>query len=217
MTSGLVVERITVGYDAKPAVLVDASLTVAPGEVLALLGPSGSGKSTLLLAIAGHLQPTAGRICWDGVDIGGVPAHERHFGLVLQDPLLFPHLDVADNVAYGLRRQGDKKSVARAKAADLLAWAGLEGLDQRDVASLSGGQAQRVAVVRALAPQPRLLLLDEPFSALDAPLRQRLAADVRSQVRERGVPTLHVTHDEVEAASIADRVVRLADLAGPDV
>jgi thiamine transport system ATP-binding protein len=217
MTAGLVIERLTVGYDDKPAVLADVSFTVAPGEVVALLGPSGSGKSTLLLAIAGHLHPTAGRLFWDGVDLAAVPAHDRHFGLVLQDPLLFPHLDVADNVAYGLRRTGQNKTVARQTASGLLAWAGLEGLDHRDPATLSGGQAQRVAVVRALAPEPRLLLLDEPFSALDGPLRRRLAADVRRQVIERGVPTLHVTHDEAEAESIADRVVSLAELTAQSV
>ncbi len=213
MTSGLQIIDLTVGYDDKPAVLSHVKLEVAPGEVVALLGPSGSGKSTLLLAIAGHLAPDSGRICWDGADLAAVPANDRHFGLVLQDPLLFPHLSVVDNVAYGLRRQGEPRAGARKAASALLDWAGLAGLDDRDPATLSGGQAQRVAVVRALAPHPRLLLLDEPFSALDGPLRRRLAAAVRSQVVERGVPTLHVTHDEAEAESIADRVVSLAEVS----
>jgi thiamine transport system ATP-binding protein len=206
MTAGLVVEALTVGYDPAAPVLTDLNLHVAPGEVVALLGPSGVGKSTLLLAVAGHLQPSSGRILWDGQDLAGVPAHERGFGLVLQDPLLFSHLSVLDNVAYGLRRAGESKPAARARAAELLDWAGLAGLDEREPSTLSGGQAQRVSVVRALAPEPRLLLLDEPFSALDGPLRRRLAADVRTQVIERGVPTLHVTHDEAEAAAIADRI-----------
>ena len=212
--SGLAIESLTVGYPDKPPVLVDVSLTVAPGEVVALLGQSGSGKSTLLLAVAGHLESTSGRISWNGVSLTGVPAHERDFGLVLQDPLLFPHLDVADNVAYGLRRQGLKKAAARAEAETLLEWASLAGMGDRDTSTLSGGQAQRVAVVRALAPKPRLLLLDEPFSALDGPLRRRLAADVRALVVDRGVPALHVTHDEAEALSIADRIVNVADLTG---
>lgn len=210
--SGLAISHLTVGYPDKPAVLVDVNLTVAPGEVVALLGPSGSGKSTLLLAVAGHLAPSAGEIAWDGRSLAGVPAHERGFGLVLQDPLLFPHLSVVDNVAYGLRRQGANKTAAREQSQRLLEWAGLGEVAGRDPATLSGGQAQRVAVVRALAPAPRLLLLDEPFSALDGPLRRRLAADVRGLVLDRGVPALHVTHDESEAVSIADRVVNLADL-----
>jgi ABC-type sulfate/molybdate transport systems ATPase subunit len=196
-------------------VLTEVSLRVDAGEVVALLGPSGSGKSTLLLTIAGHLVPAAGRVLWGDTDLAHVPAHERHFGFVFQDPLLFPHLDVADNVAYGLRRDGQRRAAARGVAQELLTWAGLDGLGDRDPATLSGGQAQRVAVVRAIAPRPRLLLLDEPFSALDGPLRRRLAADVRRQVIERGVPTLHVTHDEAEAASIADRVVTLAELSAP--
>jgi thiamine transport system ATP-binding protein len=187
-------------------------LTLAPAEIVAILGPSGSGKSTLLNTIAGVVPPMGGRILVDGTDVTDLPIHRRGVGLIFQQPLLFPHLNVRDNVAYGLRRQGRDRDDARREADELLTWVDLAGYGDRRAHELSGGQAQRVALARALAPRPSVLLLDEPFSALDLDLRQRLAADVAATLRAHGVAALHVTHDPGEAAAIADRVVRLSDL-----
>lgn len=187
-------------------------LTVEPAEIVAILGPSGSGKSTLLGTIAGVVAPADGRVLVDGVDVTTTPIHRRDIGLIFQQPLLFPHLSVQDNVAYGLRRHGWSRRQARERARELLAWVDLEDYEDRATDALSGGQAQRVALARALAPRPAVLLLDEPFSALDAELRARLADDVAAMLREQGVAALHVTHDPAEAAAMADRTVSLTEL-----
>ncbi|MGW6005910.1 ABC transporter ATP-binding protein [Oerskovia enterophila] len=182
------------------------SLDLAPGEVLALLGPSGCGKSSLLRAVAG-LEPVAdGSIAWDGRDLAGVPVHRRGFGLMFQEGQLFPHRDVAGNVAFGLRMTGVKRSAAAGRVAELLDLVGLAGYAQRPVTTLSGGERQRVALARALAPEPQLLLLDEPLSALDRGLRDRLAADLRAALVATGTTALFVTHDHDEAFTVADRV-----------
>jgi thiamine transport system ATP-binding protein len=214
MTAGLAVADVSVTYEGR-RLLDRASLQVAPDEVVALLGPSGSGKSTLLSIIAGILRPESGRIGWDGVDLTGTPAHQRRFGLVFQDPLLFGHLDVAGNIGYGLKLQRADAVDRDDRVRRLLDLVRLSDLAHRDVATLSGGEAQRVALARALAPNPRLLLLDEPFAALDRPLRLELADDVAALLRVTGTPGLLVTHDEAEAERVADRVVRLADLQRP--
>jgi thiamine transport system ATP-binding protein len=194
---------VTVEYDGAPAV-VDASLTLEDGHVLAVLGPSGSGKSTLLRAIAG-LEPTAaGSIAWDGRDLAGVPTHKRGFALMFQDGQLFGHLTVARNVGYALRLRRTPDAAARVR--ELLALVGLEGYEDRLPATLSGGERQRVALARSLAVRPRLLLLDEPLSALDAGLRERLATDLRDILREAGTTALMVTHDQDEAFTVADRL-----------
>ena len=193
-------------------VLDRVCLEVTQREVVCLLGPSGSGKSTLLQVVAGLLDPDAGRVCWEGTDLAGVPPHRRRFGLVFQDPLLFPHLDVAGNIGYGPRVAGVSRAATAARVAELLALVGLDGFGPRSVTNLSGGEAQRVALARALAPRPRLLLLDEPFGALDRDLRDRLAVDVRSLLHRLGTPALHVTHDLAEAELVADRVLRLPEL-----
>jgi thiamine transport system ATP-binding protein len=203
-TSGLQVRALSISYDGR-ALLQDFNLDVAPEEIVALLGPSGSGKSSLLRCIAGVQRPDSGTIMWAGEDIAPVPAHRRRIGLVFQDPLLFPHRDVAGNVSFGLPPEGRAQRVA-----ELLELVGLPGFEQRDVATLSGGEAQRIALARALAPRPRLLLLDEPFGALDRDLRDRLAVDVRALLHDQGTPAIHVTHDREEADLIADRIVRLA-------
>ncbi|GAA1798424.1 ABC transporter ATP-binding protein [Nocardioides hankookensis] len=199
----LTIDDVSVAYDGVPAV-VDASLTLDDGQVLAVLGPSGSGKSTLLRAIAG-LEPVAsGRIGWDGADLAGVPTHKRGFALMFQDGQLFGHLTVARNVGYALRLRRTPNAAARVR--ELLALVGLEGYDDRLPATLSGGERQRVALARSLAVQPRLLLLDEPLSALDAGLRERLAHDLRDILREAGTTALMVTHDQEEAFTVADRI-----------
>jgi len=197
------------------------SLDLAPGEVLALLGPSGCGKSSLLRAVAG-LEPVAGgSIAWDGRDLAGVPVHRRGFGLMFQEGQLFPHRDVAGNVAFGLQMAGLKRSAAAGRVAELLDVVGLAGYAQRPVATLSGGERQRVALARALAPEPQLLLLDEPLSALDRGLRDRLAADLRAALVATGTTALFVTHDHDEAFTVADRVAvmdagRLLQVAAPE-
>ena len=194
---------VCVAYDGVPAV-VDVDLELADGQVLAVLGPSGCGKSTLLRAIAGLEPLSAGSVCWDGADLGGVPTHKRGFALLFQDGQLFPHLTVARNVGYALRLRRAANTPAR--VGELLELVGLAGYGDRLPATLSGGERQRVALARALAADPRLLLLDEPLSALDAGLRERLAADLRDILRAAGTTALMVTHDHDEAFRVADRL-----------
>lgn len=208
MTARLATEGLLVGYAGEP-MLPALDLAVQPREIVAVLGASGVGKSTLLATLAGILPPLGGRVLVDGTDITNAPVHGRGIGLVFQEPLLFPHLDVRDNVAYGIRRGGAARTEARERAEELLAWVGLTDHSRRSVQTLSGGQAQRVALARALAPEPAVLLLDEPFSALDAELRQRLAEEVADLLRRRGTAAIHVTHDEREAAVVADRILRI--------
>jgi thiamine transport system ATP-binding protein len=208
MTPRLHASELSIGYGAT-ALARGINLTVEPEEIVAIVGPSGSGKSTLLATLAGVTPALGGRIFVDGVDVTNLPIHRRGIGMIFQEPLLFPHLDVADNVAYGLRRHGVSRTVARSRAAELLDWLGLTGYDRRPVDELSGGQAQRVALARALAPKPAVLLLDEPFSALDLDLRQRLAAEVAAALRHEGTAALHVTHDAAEAEAMADSVIAL--------
>lgn len=206
--SGLAVRDAVVRYGTVTAV-DDVDLDVHPGEVLALLGGSGSGKSSLLRAIAG-LEPLAqGSVSWDGVDLAATPVHKRGFGLMFQDGQLFPHLSVAGNVGYGLYRL--PRAERDAKVAALLDLVGLAGYGDRPVTALSGGQAQRVALARSLAPEPKLLLLDEPLAALDRGLRERLVDVLGEGLRATHTTALYVTHDQDEAFSIADRVVMLAD------
>lgn len=214
-TAGLGAEKVVVEYPGtrpgtRTVAVAGVSLTVAPGEVLALLGPSGCGKSSLLRAVAGLEPVAAGRITWDGTDIGGVPVHERGFGLMFQDGQLFAHLDVARNVGYGLRMQGVPRAARQARVEELLEVVGLPGSGRRSVATMSGGERQRVALARALAPQPQLLLLDEPLSALDRGLRERLALDLRAALVATGTTALFVTHDHDEAFTVADRVAVMA-------
>jgi thiamine transport system ATP-binding protein len=202
------VSDVVVRFDGR-AVLDAVSLHVGTGEIVALLGPSGCGKSTLLRVIAGLHMPDRGRVAWNGEDLAGVPPHRRGIGLVFQDLQLFPHKDVGANVAFGLRMQGVESHERKERVAALLDMVGLPGYEHRRTSTLSGGEAQRVALARSLAPEPRLLLLDEPLGALDRDLHDRLAVDVRALLQRVGITAIHVTHDEDEARTIGDRLVVL--------
>lgn len=196
-------------------------LEIAGGEFLALLGPSGCGKTTALRAIAGFDRPDAGRVLLGGRDVTGVPANKRDMGMVFQAYSLFPNLTVAENVAFGLRVRRRERSEQRGRAAELLELVGLADRGNRYPHQLSGGQQQRVALARALAVAPKVLLLDEPLSALDAQVRVQLREEIRRIQLELGITTVFVTHDQAEALSVADRVGvmragRLEQVASPD-
>ena len=191
-------------------VLKGISISVEENELVAILGSSGAGKSTLLRLIAGFEKPDQGQIEFDGAEVAGehfVPAEKRKIGIVPQDGALFPHLNVYDNIGFGIAKDPDRAS----RIQQLLVLTELEGLEKRKPQELSGGQMQRVALARALAPRPKLVLLDEPFSALDAELRDRLRNDVRRIIRAEGVSAILVTHDQEEALSLADRVAVLRE------
>ena len=202
-STGLSVRGLAVTYGGLRAV-DGVDLEVAAGEVVALLGASGSGKSSLLRAVAGLEDVAAGEVAWAGRSMVRVPVHKRGFGLMFQDGQLFEHRDVGSNIAYGLTDLPRAQRSERVR--EMLELVGLPGFERRRVTTLSGGQAQRVALARALAPAPRLLLLDEPLSALDRALREQLATDVRTILRQGGTTALYVTHDQDEAMTVADRV-----------
>lgn len=190
-------------------IIDEVDLVVPDGEVVGVLGPSGSGKTTLLRAISGLIEVERGDVAWDGQSVLGVPTHLRGFGLMFQRYALFPHLDVAGNVGFGLRMQGDRDGKARVEEA--LAWVGLEGFGDRTIDSLSGGEQQRVALARTLAPRPRLVMLDEPLGALDRNLRRRLLDEIGLILEERKVTALVVTHDRDEAEALSDRLALMRE------
>jgi len=204
----LEVRSIFKSYDAKP-LLNDISFTVTEGETICLLGASGSGKSTLLRIIAGLESSDSGLIAFNGLDLTNTPPHLRDFGLVFQDYALFPHLNVNENVAFGLkmRRLGQDEINQRTAAA--LALVSLSEFENRKVTDLSGGEQQRVALARALAIRPRLLMFDEPLGALDRALREDLLNQLRMILHQTKIPAIYVTHDQEEAFTIADRVLIL--------
>jgi len=201
----LSVEHLTVRFGATVAV-DEVSLSLDTGQILAVLGPSGCGKSTLLRAVAGLEQVSAGSIAYDGQDLAGVPTHKRGFALMFQDGQLFEHRTVGGNVGYPLRLRRAPRTAVAARVDELLELVGLSGYADRQPATLSGGERQRVALARALAVRPRLLLLDEPLSALDRTLRERLALDLREILVVAGTTALLVTHDHDEAFAVADRM-----------
>ncbi|MBP0446736.1 ABC transporter ATP-binding protein [Roseomonas sp. SSH11] len=202
------------------AALDHVSLDVPPGEFLALLGGSGSGKSTLLRVVAGFEAPDAGAVELDGADLLALPPHRRPVNMMFQSYALFPHMSVAANIAYGLKREGRPRAEIARRLEEAVAMLGLAGLESRRPHALSGGQRQRVALARALVKRPRLLLLDEPLGALDANLRERTGFELRAIQRESGAAFIMVTHDQAEALALADRVAvmdrgRLVQVAPP--
>jgi spermidine/putrescine ABC transporter ATP-binding subunit len=191
--------------------LEDASLQVHRGEILTLLGPSGGGKTTLLNLVAGFLGPDSGSIHIDGRPVTNVPPYKREIGVLFQNYALFPHMNVASNVGYGLKMRGTAKAAMQRRIAEVLALVRLTGYESRKPRQLSGGQQQRVALARALAVLPKVLLLDEPFSALDKNLRASMQLELKDIQRKLGVTTIFVTHDQSEALSLSDRIAVLSE------
>ncbi|AXV18131.1 polyamine ABC transporter ATP-binding protein (plasmid) [Neorhizobium sp. SOG26] len=204
--SGLNINHVTKQFGTFTAVN-DVSLSVPEGTFVCLLGPSGCGKTTLMRMIAGLDLPTQGSIELAGSDITGVPTHKRELGMVFQSLALFPHLTVGENIAYSLRIRGVAKDVQKKRVEELLGMIHLPGFADRSVNKLSGGQRQRVAIARALAISPKLFLLDEPLSALDAKLREAMQVELRQLQQRLGITTIVVTHDQREAMTMADTVV----------
>lgn len=203
---GLEISDLTKRFGSLNAVS-QVSLSIKPGSFVCFLGPSGCGKTTLMRIVAGLERPTSGSILLDGRDITDVPTHERNFGMVFQALALFPHLDVAGNIGYSLRYRQMDAARKREKVAELLRLVDLPDMQSRRVDQLSGGQRQRVAIARALAQEPRLFLMDEPLSALDAKLRDHMQVELRKLQRKLGITTIFVTHDQREAMTIADEIV----------
>ncbi|MBI3760540.1 MAG: ABC transporter ATP-binding protein [Chloroflexi bacterium] len=223
MMTSLELDHLTYDYRSRSGAVRavdDLSLTVASGELLALLGPSGSGKTTTLRLIAGLLRPAAGDVRFDGASALRLPPERRGAVMVFQSHLLFPFMSVGDNVAFGLRMRGCDRETIRRRVAEALALVRLPGFENRWPDELSGGERQRVALARALAVGPRLLLLDEPLSNLDAPLREELRAEFVALQKRVGITTIFVTHDQAEAVAVADRIAlifagRLAQVSEP--
>ena len=188
--------------------LEPATLDIARGETLVLLGPSGCGKTTMLRIIAGlELPDPGGKVLFDDKDVTSIPIEKRNVGMVFQSYALFPNMTVADNISYGLKIRGVSKEERAARVAELVALTNIIGLENRRIDQLSGGQRQRVALARAVAIRPRILLLDEPLTALDAALRDRLRGELNRLLRALGITTIYVTHDQAEAMELGDRIV----------
>ena len=211
MSTSVQINQISKSYVKGKTVLKPIDLTINAGELFFLLGSSGCGKSTLLRIIAGLLEPDSGTIRFNGTDITHFPPEKRRAAMVFQNYALWPHMDVFENVAFGLRVRGEKNAGIRAKVTETLELVRLADCADRKIQSLSGGQQQRVALARALAVRPSVLLLDEPLSNLDARLRDSMRLEIRRICKERGVTAIYVTHDRKEALSMADRIAVLND------
>jgi thiamine transport system ATP-binding protein len=207
----LEIDKVSIIYDSSQ-LFANLSLTIKHHEIVALTGPSGSGKTTLLRCIAGLESISTGSIRLNGLEITNQPAHLRNIGMVFQDNQLFPHLSVGQNIAYSLKIKRNPKKNTDKKVREVLSLVGLNHLIDRTVINLSGGEAKRVAVARAIIAEPQVLLLDEPLTGLDAELHGRLLEDLSKLLRTRGTTVLHVTHDKAEASAIADRVLDLRQL-----
>lgn len=199
-------KEIRVSYDGKQDILKDLSISMEKGELVSLLGPSGCGKTTTLRVIAGLIKPNDGSFKLDEDDLTKVPVHKRNFGMVFQSYALFPHLTIAENVAFGLKLRKESKASTKEKVEKMLEVCGLENLGDRYPKQLSGGQRQRVALARALIIEPKLLLLDEPLSNLDAKLRVAMRIEIKRIQQQLGITTVFVTHDQEECFSISDKV-----------
>ncbi len=197
--------NIEYAYENTP-VLHDLSVRIWRGEILTVLGPSGCGKTTLLRLIAGLERPDAGEILLDGKSLINEPVHSRGFGFMFQEYALFPHMDVAQNIEFGLKMRGVDKKARKERIAELTQLVGLEGYEKRKINQLSGGQRQRVALARSLAPNPRILLLDEPMGSLDTTLRYHLLGELRKIIKNLSLTAVYVTHDQQEAFAMGDRV-----------
>jgi len=197
-------------YQGKP-LLKGVSFKVEQGETVCLLGSSGSGKSTILQIISGLLEPEDGQVLWNGQELKGVPVHKRNFGLMFQDYALFPHRNVRENIAFGLRMQGVSNEEIDTRVREVLNEVNLAGFENRRVTDLSGGEQQRVALARALVPRPGLLMLDEPLGALDRTMKDQLIEQLRRILHITGIPVIYVTHDQEEAFGIGDRLILLHD------
>lgn len=200
----LSVENVEFSFTKGKRILKGLNLSVDNGEIVSLLGSSGSGKTTILNIISGFLRPDSGRIIIDGKDVTDIPTRKRGVGIVFQDYALFPHMSVENNVSYGMRSRSRRDE--RKRIRDLLERVGLSGYERRRISGLSGGEKQRVALARTIAYEPSVILLDEPLSALDAKLREDLRRDVRRILKDMGIGSLYVTHDQIEAVSVSDRV-----------
>ncbi|MFC2025721.1 ABC transporter ATP-binding protein [Chloroflexota bacterium] len=203
--SGLTIHKIHKTFGETIA-LAGVTLEVNPGEIVALLGPSGCGKSTLLNIIAGLESADSGSVYWNGTNLSNVPVHKRNFGLMFQDFALFPHRNVYNNVAFGLQILGLPKPEIESRVHEVLNLVDLTGFEERDTNQLSGGESQRVALARSLAPNPHLLMLDEPLGSLDRNLRERLVYDLKQILQKSNQTALYVTHDQEEAFTLANRV-----------
>lgn len=199
-------KNISVSFDGQP-ILKDLNLYIRDGEFITLLGPSGCGKTTTLRIIAGFLEPDNGEVIFEGKVINGVPAYKRQVNTIFQRYALFPHLNVYENIAFGLKQQKKSKQEIRSTVEEMLALVNLKGFEKRNINSLSGGQQQRVAIARALAVKPRVLLLDEPLGALDLKLRKDMQVELKNIQKRLGITFIYVTHDQEEALSMSDTIV----------